>query len=206
MKVSRKMKIITVIIIGIVGVVAISCANLNDKSKEVVGVTNQSILQWKSKSPQLFNNVGYSELIESNIKLNKYNVLESQVELMGVITNPLGIRDDILKYILKNATNNNQLVLKAVVKYAQNEQLIYYGNISESKAIYLANKQVLLETCLLMYNGNYNLVDNINELMRNTKKRDERMWEIDTKYFAWKVIGSGLSINDEKIACKNGEF
>ena len=58
----------------------------------------------------------------------------------------------------------------------------------------------------MIYTKNQELTTGVDKLMRNTKARDEHMWDIDTKYFGWKIIGSGLSINDEKTACAKGAF
>ena len=63
MKVSRKMKIISILGIAVVGVVVIACASFNNKPPTSVKITPQSIDKWQKKAPQLFNNAGYSKLI-----------------------------------------------------------------------------------------------------------------------------------------------
>ncbi len=42
--------------------------------------------------------------------------------------------------------------------------------------------------------------------MRNTKDRDAYMWDIDRKYFSWKVLGTWLSVAEEHEVCKKGTY
>ena len=212
MRVSKKVKIITLVSIVTVTIVSLACASMNNKTNELSSnqVTKQSILKWQLKAPQLFNNVGFNSLIESGVINN--NLSESMMQLQGIITNPFGIRDDILEYILANTPRDKPLILKAIIKSAQDNQKIYYGGVSESEALSLTDNDALLTTCIAIYTGsnilreNYKLGDGVDKLMRNTDARNAHMWYIDRKYFSWKVIGSGLSVADEKIACKKGEF
>lgn len=206
-RMAKKIKIITIGSAIFASLIAIACAALgNDKNSAFNGVhvTPQSTTKWAKKAPQLFNNVKYSKLIESNIHLS-----ESQAELVGTITNPFGIRDDILEYIIANVPSEPQYALKAAITLARNEQVIYYGKISESQALQLANENSLILICLLKYLGNDkwdSLTKNTEALLRNTKARDKHMCAIDTKVFGWKIIGSGLNGAEIEKACEKGDF
>lgn len=136
-------------------------------------------------------------------------------ELIGPITNPFGIRDDILEYIVKTIPANNEIAMRAAIKLMQYMQQIYYGNLSESDALLNHSREVLAGTCLSRYmkqNPNFknndggDFVYGLQMSMHNTKARVNHMWDIDRKYFSWKVLGTGLSTNEEIIACEKGEF
>ena len=43
-------------------------------------------------------------------------------------------------------------------------------------------------------------------MMRDTKARDKRMWWVDNNYFAYQVIGTGLSTVDEENVCQKGDY
>jgi len=199
------MKIITVIIIGIVGVVAISCANLNDKPKEVVGVTNQSILQWKSKSPQLFNNVGYGKLIESNIAIVNRNI--KLQEDIGKVTNPFGIRDDVLDFIIKYFPDNESAIYAAI----SNEQydLLIYRSKTDKEAINYANQGAISIWCLGRAIGINNVDKYSDELERvqNNTKNGKEMNKVITQKLGWKIFGFGHKTNQELDAiCDKGNY
>ncbi len=211
MRVSKKVKIITLVSIVTVAIVSLACASMNNKTNELLSnqVTKQSISKWQLKAPQLFNNVGFNSLIESGVIDN--NLSESMVQLQGVITNPFGIRDDILEYILANTASHDDKLLRASIRLAQSDQQIYYGsNITNEIALAYNKKGCLMVSCISQYMGNLNNWSNyvigMDKLMRNTKERDKYMWYIDRKYFSWKILGSGLSVADEKIACEKGDF
>lgn len=164
--------------------------------------------EWQQQYPHVFNNAGYSKLMSSNI-VSMSKLSESQGLLQGSITNPLGIRDDILDYIIKTVPNNNESALRAAIKLAQNDQLIYYGGLTPEQALKLADNDVLLQICLGVYlpdNNSIRLTSNMDSLLRNTKARNKHMWDIDHKYFSWKVIGSGLNNDEENKACAEGDF
>ncbi len=165
---------------------------------------------WKVRAPQLFMNAGYSKLIESKLSQADAKISESEQKLEGKITNPFGIRDDILDFIITNVPSSNESALRAAILSAQLSQEIYYGDITQAEAIKLVDRDALVGTCLDIYLGGfkqgYKVDMGIDKLMRNTKVRDKHMWDIDRKYFSWKVLGSGLSVADEKIACQKGDF
>lgn len=159
------------------------------------------IVKWKHEAPRLFNNVGYADLVESAPRAK--DMPESWIELRGTITNPFGIRDDLLEYILANVPESNVRDTRALIKMVQYDQEIYYTNPSESDALLIASRADLANTC---FSGDIHKLLEIDKLYRNTDARNKHMWAIDRKYFSWKVLGTGLSLADEKIACERGWF
>jgi hypothetical protein len=159
---------------------------------------------WNNEIPRVLHNAGYvAELEESAPKL--INLSESLDELRGSITNPFGIRDDILEYIMTNIPKDNESAIRAAIKMMQYMQSIYFDNPTQEEALSLNAKYSLANHCSLVYlNRNEPLA--IWRVMRNTDARDKYMWDIDRKYFSWKVLGTGLTIDDEDIACEKGEF
>jgi hypothetical protein len=203
-------KKIAIIGLAVAGIVAIGCATMGDNDTDSQA-NNQK--KWQKQAPQLFNNVGYSKLVESAPKVA--DLPESLEELRGSITNPCGIRDDILEYIVKNIPSNNESAVRAAIKLAQYRQQIYFGNLSESDALILDSKENLAVECLTQYlhkvSGKDILKDlddtsQVMKIMFNTNARDKHRWDVDNKYFSWKVLGTGLTVADEKIACQKGEF
>lgn len=167
-------------------------------------------IKWSTQATQLFQNEGYTKLHKIKASQIKAQALPPHLEkLQGNINNPFGIRDDILDFIVKNVPSNNEKLMRASIEFAQIEQDIYYGNPSKQDAINLAGSELLLATCISQYTNNYgsnDLTSRIGGMMRDTKERDQHMWDIDRKYFSWQVIGTGLSVADENIVCQKGDF
>lgn len=99
-------------------------------------------ISWQKREPELFNNVGYSKLVESAPQIVNKNLSESELKLEGVITNPFGIRDDILEFIVANIPSNNESALRAAILSAQINQQIYYGDITQDEAMKLSNRDM----------------------------------------------------------------
>lgn len=168
-----------------------------------VNIDNQ---KWSQKYPQVFNNSGYNNLIESNGILNKLkNNPKSLQKLQGKITNEFGIRDDILEYIL-SLNLNNEFVNIAAIKYAQGINLIYYSDLNFNEKQKIDNNLSLILTCLTLFTKNYNIYDRINQYYSDNGVRKSYIENFDNHYFAYKVIGSGLSFVDEKEKCKKGDY
>jgi hypothetical protein len=159
---------------------------------------------WNNEIPRVLHNAGYvAELEESAPRL--LNLSESLDELRGPITNPFGIRDDILEYIMTNIPKDNESAIRAAIKEMQYDQAVYFDNPSGEEALRLDAKSALADSCLMTY-MNTDTPLAIWRVMRNTDARDKYMWAIDRKYFSWKVLGTGLTIDDEEIACEKGAF
>jgi hypothetical protein len=198
-KMSKRMKIATLTGIILGTALAIACASFSTNSSSADKL-NTNASKWLSKYPQL-GKVQVAQLSQDK----PLNLSESTSTLEGTITNSFGIRDDILEYIVKNIPENKESALRAAIKLAQNQNFIYYKLESE-EALKLEDNNALLDGCLIIFLGNVNISMGIDSLMRNTPERDAHMWKIDREYFGWKVIGSGLSIADEKAACLKGNF
>ncbi len=116
--------------------------------------------QQKYEAPHIFSNAGHgidSNKIESNSQqqalqpTNDKLTAKSQKNLAGTITNQYGIRDDILEYIIDNIPPGNKLAMEAAIKFAAYNQRIYYGNLTQEEALKLANKEMLVRSCLYDY-------------------------------------------------------
>lgn len=168
-----------------------------------VNIDNQ---KWSQKYPQVFNNSGYNNLIESNGILNKLkNNPKSLQKLQGKITNEFGIRDDILEYIL--SLNLNTQANYAIIQSTVNYNKIYYLAKSPKEANDFANKQSLAITCSSMITPDWLIIGRkIDKMMRDTKARNNRMWWVDNNYLGYHVIGTGLSTAEENDVCRNGGY
>ena len=205
MKLNKILKTIFIICVVVIVIVAIEHKN---KSASNVNVTTESIAKWKEKAPQLFGNE-FNKVIVSGAISNKHTAT-SQDDLAGIITNPLGIRDDILDYIISVAPKDNLLASRAIIRIAQINQQIYYGNVTQKEALKLMNHVFLTEICLSQYLQEHQediIINEIDKLMRNTKSRDKHMWQIDTDVFGWQIIGAGtLTVAEIEEICKGGKF
>lgn len=144
MKVSNKMKIISVLAICVVAVVTIACATVSKPIDEP-----SSREQWQQKYPQVFSNVGgYQKLFESNIS-NINNKAESNNAL---ITNKLGIYDKSLDYIITTLSQNPNL-LYATIRLAQINEKMYLSMTTES-AIFYANQAFVPLHCMNYFSNN----------------------------------------------------
>lgn len=192
--------IISIFIIGITGFIFFSHAN-NTKSN--IAVTEISISKWKAKAPELFNYISKQSTINSKL------IPESLLNMSGTITNPFGIWDENLEVIINEIPANNQLARKVAIQYAKNEQDIYFTNISKEEALKLDTKNSLLSWCLLQYLGKEKYISTIRKIDKfhiKTKDREERIWLVAKEIFAWKVLGTGLTKEEEEQLCDKGEF
>ena len=138
MKVSNKMKIISMAAITIAAIVTIACANVSNPTNEP-----SSTQQWQKKYPQVFSNVGgYQKLFKSNIS-SINNKAESNNAL---ITNQLGIYDKSLDYIITTLSQNPNL-LYATIRLAQINEKMYLSMTTES-AVFYANQAFVPLHCM----------------------------------------------------------
>lgn len=193
------------LIFAITGAIVVACAAMETKSKESNSGPH-TVAEWDQKYPQVFANAGYSGLIESSAQLKSlHNSPESQQELIGTITNPFGIRDDILMLTLSIPESTPQLRV-AIIKYSQIINKMYYENINIEARLKLANQLSLSLTCARIAEGGYYWITQVNDMMRDTAERSLHLNKMDSTVFSWHVIGSGLSINEEIARCKNGSY
>lgn len=196
------------LIFAITGAIVVVCSTIESKSKQS-NSEPQTVAQWQQKYPAVFANAGYQSLIESNTQLEALQHLpESQQELIGVITNPFGIRDDILDYILINIPESDSHGLKALLFYTKYTQEVYYSNLSQESLIMRSNDSTLMAACLDEYYGvdkGIELTKGVNTLMRDTKSRNQHLDQIDQKVFGWSVLG-GLTSKKINEACFHGKM
>ena len=185
MRVSKKVKIITLVSIVTVTIVSLACASMNNKTNELSSnqVTKQSILKWQLKAPQLFNNVGFNSLIESNV-VEISTVSKYQQQLVGATTNPFGIRDDMLSYILTNIPESNVAAIISAIKMVQfNQQEYYTNNVDELNKI--VDKEMAALACLSTYLGGgitgADFIEGYNKVQRNTPMRKNKEEEIENQ-------------------------
>ncbi len=167
-----------------------------------VNIDNQ---KWSQKYPQVFNNSGYNNLIESNGILNKLK--NNPESLQGKITNEFGIRDDILEYILN--LNLNTHANYAAIRMIQEDTKTYFISNSSTEANYAANLGMLANYCLLKVTSDEiwkNISKNTEKMLRDNDNRNKRMWWVDNNYLAYKIIGTGLSTADENEVCRKGGY
>lgn len=142
---------------------------------------------------------------ESNQSTNPKVSLE---ELAGHINKEYGIREDILRYIEKEIPADNEKAKKAAITLAQKMQFIYY-KATQDEALEAAKIQSRALECLshLLPQTWLDISRDMEKLMRNTPERDNHMWDIDQRYFSWKVLGTGISSTEQmKEICKSGNF
>ena len=199
------------LIFAITGAIVVACAAMETKGKESNSGPN-TVPEWDQKYPKVFTNSGYQGLIESNTQLEALqNLPESQQELIGTITNPFGIRDDILDYILTNIPESNIKWRAAGIALAQTYNVMYeFSTLPNEQRIIAANKNTLLSKCLLIFSNDfdtyYKFSKGMERLLNNSDKRKENINQIDQKVFGWHVIGSGMNSEDENKYCNNGYF
>lgn len=106
------------------------------------------ITKWQKKAPNLFNNVGHNSVTESCLIIRS-DLSGSMVELQAGITNPFGIRDDILDFILDNIPKDNNQARLFAIKMAYYDRLALFA--SESQVNKLVNKGYASLICLNQY-------------------------------------------------------
>ena len=130
-------------------------------------------------------------------------------ELEGPINKEYGIREDILRFIEREIPVENEKGKHAAIRYAQESDYIYY-HANQNEALKAITRKIIALDCL-----SYFLKDDewlkisrgISKLMCDTKERDEHMWDIDKRYFGWKVLGNGgLSTKQIEELCESGKF
>ncbi len=194
-------------VIGLIGAVAIgiiACAtivipnNSNEKS------TTQSVTKWKKQAPQLFDNTGYSKLIESDV-VNKNVVNESQIYI-GKVTNPFGIRDDVLDFII-NYFPNNESATYAAIRMEQTQVRIYYAK-TDKEAVQISNNGEIAIWCLANNVGFSKAEEYINNKDKTSLDTVEGK-NIDTEIrrkLGWKILGNHLSKVQMDAICEKGGY
>lgn len=166
-----------------------------------------SSIEWLKRYPQLKNVPANSQ----TAVIDKLRVSESISELIGPIDNPYGVRNDILAAILEIVPESNPQMLRAAIKTAYYDNLLFYSLTDAQKLQYIKYSS-LADYCVSYYDktDNLDMYDNFAQmeeyLMRNTKTRLNYTKQIETTTFAWKPLGTGLGGNTEDERCQNEEY
>lgn len=172
---SKKMKIR--IIFGIVTtcIIIIACSNIKyskvNQNKSSC-LTLESTEKWKQKAPKLFsNNIGYNKLMVSN-NIGASKLSEPKIDLVGTITNPFGIRDDILDYILNTIPESNIRATVSIIKMAYYHQQMV-GVTDDKQLNSIANKSMAAIYCAnLPISISAKFIDGYDKLIRDTSARN----------------------------------
>lgn len=200
-------KFIKFLLLGVIVCIAI-CLGFSVKKSNSIP---KSEAAWEEKYPAVFKTAGNMsiKLSTSNIVPNQNMAIpESMAKLEGTITNKFGIRDDILEYIINTVPKDNPKLLEAVIRDANYTNMSYYAATDDERLL-ISKKWALAGICVTLFSKGNEYIEisrHIDGMMRDTTERDKYMWDSDRRLFSWKVIGSGLSVIDERIACEKGDF
>lgn len=165
-----------------------------------------------NKWGQVFKKAGYvpSPTAKNESAIGLIRVLpESMQEIAGTVTNPLGIRDDILEYTLKTFKDNPK-ALSAAITYAQYCTIIYFTATDKATIRNYASNIPIIGWCITHYSNFQNSLDysrGLNVLMRNNKNRKTRMNYVETNYLSPGIYGFG-NLSDKELAqkCEQGNY
>ncbi len=203
MKMSKKMKIISMVAIGMAAILTIACANVSSSTIEPT-----STQQWQKKYPQVFSKVGYSKLIESQGKLSQYqNIPESTQELIGTITNQFGIRDDVLSFTFNYFQGNESATIVAI-KLAQIMTNLYLTNNQKDARNYY-DQMFVAGWCLwhvLTVQDKIRYTRTVEKYISDTPARKEQSDKVDG-LLSGGIYGYGNRTNaDLKNICNKGNY
>lgn len=209
--------IVLIVIIGILALITIGANKKpqNDSAKEKSfkseGIAKEpellSSIEWLKRYPQLKNVPTNSQ----TTVIDKLRVSESISELIGPIDNPYGVRNDILAAILEIVPESNPQMLRAAIKTAYYENLLFYSTTDSQRLNYL-KQWSLASTCLSYWDNSEGIEislkmgESIAELMRNQSIRKKYISNLEQSTFAWKPLGTGLGGNTEEERCQNEEY
>lgn len=169
----------------------------------------KSFTRWQKKYPQLKSIPASCQ----TAMIDKLRTSESISQLIGVITNSYGIRDDIFESILLISPLDNYLFLKAAIKTAYYDNLSSYA-LTNTEKIATARKGSLSERCMVMFDGSgpddtaaeelwYRVSKMSSDALRDTVARDNYQRNLDQTVFAWQLLGYD---GNEKLHCKRGDY
>ena len=204
-KVSQKLKIISGIAIVAVGIICLACASMKSSAKENISHNAIDIAKWHVQAPTLFNNNGYKALLESNSNDGGINNHTHSTTYIGEVTNPFGIRDDVLYFII-NYFPKNESAIYAAIRMEQDNTMIY-KSIKESDIIQYANSPAVW--CLGNIVGAVNLskyVENVDNLKLSTNE-GKMVDNVIRKKLGWKIFGFGHKTNQQlDTICEKGNY
>lgn len=168
--------------------------------KEKIGITSQANLDHKR--------LAVNEKQIPHLAKQELEPVKNKQELEGRIKNEYGIRDDVLRFIEQNVPADNKEAVTAAIKLAQYDNQTYYHSANAEEAVVWARKGMLALRCLRQALPKVwvGVAEGMGKLMHNNSDRDKYMWDVDEKYFGWKVLGTGLTESGERKKCEAGDF
>lgn len=189
--------------IAIVSIILIACATFGaSDNKNNTKNINSTI--WKNKVPELFNNVGYSKLFESNNVNNK--LLSGTNQDIGKVTNPFGIRDDVLEFII-NYFPNNESAVYAAIRMEQTDVSIYYAE-TDKEAVQISNNGEVSIWCLannVGFTKAEEYIGNKDKMSLATLEGKKIGAEVRKK-LGWKILGNHLSKEQMNAICDRRNY
>jgi len=210
-----KLKIFILIVLVVIVIVTIIAFASKDQQHPPSTIMETEIKPENASGPsdvaQQTGNIAQKHSNDSENTIEAKQILpEAKLrELEGHINKEYGIREDILRFIEKEIPPENAKAKKAAIRNAELSNFIYY-HANQKEALEADQKEAITLDCL-----GYALPDQewlkisrgINKLMRDTQERDEHMWDIDKRYFGWKILGNGgLTDKQVKVLCESGDY
>lgn len=185
--------------IAVLSVVVVSYAT-STKDKQLSVKQPPAVEKIQSIAPQLVNKVGFTDAEPNDIKNTSHvQSTPSVQELVGKVTNPFGIRDDVLDYIIKSIPADNKGAIISAIKRAQIDQQEMFVK-DPDKLNKLEDKGSASIMCLNTYIDDDIKTDDFihgyDALMRNTPERKALQEEIENK-LGGHVISSNFGFRYE---------
>lgn len=207
-------KHLKIIILALFPFIIISITTIIAFAAKDQAVAAPSIKETETESeqdfPQHIEDIAQKHFNNSETANNDKQILpeEKLRELEGHINKEYGIREDILRFIEKEIPVENEKAKHAAIRYVKNSNFIYY-HANQKEALKENSKQMITLECLskIIPDKYIALTRQIDKLMRDTKERDSHLWDIDKRYFGWKVLNNGgLSTKQIDELCESGNF
>ncbi len=190
-----------------IAAIASSCATPQNSSTN----TSLNTAAQNDKWVQIFKNAGYTSKPslnnESAIELIR-NLPESMQVIAGTVTNPLGIRDDILEYTLATFKDNPK-ALSAAIAVAQYD---YWGSFSGNRELARKFYQAsIIPAWCISYFSDFKTglaySRTTSTLLRNTTARKQHQLFIEANYLSPGIYGFG-NLSDKELAqkCEQGNY
>lgn len=132
----------------------------------------------------------------------------SVLNLAGIVTNNLGVRDDILRYIETSIPNLSESSHYAVVRLAANQQALYYKVKSYAEASKLILSSSIALRCLAMERSDdYEIFRKIESMMADTEERREHVLNTCAVFFGHDGVPH-QHIERQELAdrCRNKDY
>ena len=168
---------------------------------------NMADMKWLQRYPQL-KTVASGSMTAT---IDKLRTSESISELIGPIDNAYGVRNDILDKILSIVPESNPQMLRAAIKYAYYDNLLFYSATDDDKLLQISH-WALASSCAALFDSskNINTFSKTNSIissgMRDTRRRYDYISNVEQTTFVWHVMSSGLSSSEEIQYCNEGSY